>query len=274
MRARGRGARRGALLDALLPAPVPIAAAAGSDAARERTRETREKLRKLLRQGELDEREVELELADAGVGAAALDLHAAGHRGDGHPVQGPARRHAAPEDAQAARSRSPAAREAFDARRRPTRLVDMDRVRELAIQRVEQTGIVFIDEIDKVAVAGGGRARARTSRARACSATCCRSSRARRCRPSTAPVRTDHILFIAAGAFHVAKPSDLIPELQGRFPIRVELASLGAEDFVRILTEPTQLAGAPVHRAARDRGRRARVQRRRRARRSPRSRRP
>ena len=74
---------------------------------------------------------------------------------------------------------------------------------------------------------------------RACSATCCRSSRARRCRRSTGPSQTDHILFIAAGAFHVAKPADLIPELQGRFPIRVELASLTRDDLHRILTEPT-----------------------------------
>ena len=81
-------------------------------------------------------------------------------------------------------------------------------------------------------------AAAPTSRARACSATCCRSSRAPPCRPSTAWCKTDHILFIAAGAFHVSKPSDLIPELQGRFPIRVELDALTEQDFVRILTEP------------------------------------
>jgi ATP-dependent HslUV protease ATP-binding subunit HslU len=86
--------------------------------------------------------------------------------------------------------------------------------------------------------AAGGRSAAPTCRARACSATCCRWSKAAPSRPSTAPVKTDHVLFIASGAFHIAKPSDLIPELQGRFPIRVELDRSSVEDFVRILTEP------------------------------------
>jgi ATP-dependent HslUV protease ATP-binding subunit HslU len=119
------------------------------------------------------------------------------------------------------------------------KLVDMDRVRELAIQRVEQSGIVFIDEIDKVA-SGADRTKH--------GADVSREGVQRDLLPivegSTVqtkhgPVRTDHVLFIAAGAFHIAKPSDLIPELQGRFPIRVELASLGEDDFVRILTEPS-----------------------------------
>ncbi len=79
---------------------------------------------------------------------------------------------------------------------------------------------------------------ARTSPAKACSATCCRWSKAAPCRTKHGMVKTDHILFIASGAFHLAKPSDLIPELQGRLPIRVELDALGVEDFVRILTEP------------------------------------
>ena len=80
--------------------------------------------------------------------------------------------------------------------------------------------------------------RRRRRRAKACSATCCRWSKAPPSAPSTARCKTDHILFIASGAFHLAKPSDLIPELQGRFPIRVELSALGKDDFVRILTEP------------------------------------
>ena len=135
--------------------------------------------------------------------------------------------------------------------KRPRRLVDMDAVRELARRaRRADTGIVFIDEIDKVAV---GRAAAQ-------GADVSREGVQRDLLPivegSTVqtkhgPVRTDHILFIAAGAFHVAKPSDLIPELQGRFPIRVELSSLSQEDFVRILTEPRELPRAAVHGAAR-----------------------
>lgn len=116
------------------------------------------------------------------------------------------------------------------------KLIDMEKVTKEAIERVEQTGIVFIDEIDKIA-----------SRGSSYGPDVSREGVQRDLLPivegSTVttkygPVRTDHILFIAAGAFHVAKPSDLIPELQGRFPIRVELDSLGKEEFVRILIEP------------------------------------
>ena len=130
-----------------------------------------------------------------------------------------------------------AAREALVAEE-AMRLVDMDHVRELAIQRVEQTGIVFIDELDKVAssaqAARGGPDVSREGVQRDLLPIVEGST----VQTKHGPVRTDHILFIAAGAFHVAKPSDLIPELQGRFPIRVELSSLSEADFVRILTEP------------------------------------
>jgi ATP-dependent HslUV protease ATP-binding subunit HslU len=116
------------------------------------------------------------------------------------------------------------------------RLIDMDEVSRQAIRSVEQNGIVFLDEIDKIA-----------GRNHSVGPDVSREGVQRDLLPivegSTVntkygPVRTDHILFIAAGAFHVSKPSDLIPELQGRFPIRVELKSLSKEDFVRILTEP------------------------------------
>jgi ATP-dependent HslUV protease ATP-binding subunit HslU len=116
------------------------------------------------------------------------------------------------------------------------KLVDMEKVQTLAKERTEQSGIIFIDEIDKIASREGGHG-----------PEVSREGVQRDILPivegSTVntkygPVRTDHILFIAAGAFHVAKPSDLIPELQGRFPIRVELGSLEEADFVRILTEP------------------------------------
>jgi ATP-dependent HslUV protease ATP-binding subunit HslU len=117
------------------------------------------------------------------------------------------------------------------------KLVDMDRVRELAVSRVEQSGIVFIDEIDKVAVGVGSRSGPDISR-EGVQRDLLPIVEGSTVQTKQGPVRTDHILFIAAGAFHVAKPSDLIPELQGRFPIRVELSSLGREDLVRILTEP------------------------------------
>jgi ATP-dependent HslUV protease ATP-binding subunit HslU len=114
-------------------------------------------------------------------------------------------------------------------------------VRELAVERVEQGGIVFLDEIDKVAGGGGagsGRQGPDVSR-EGVQRDLLPIVEGSTVQTKHGPVRTDHILFIAAGAFHVAKPSDLIPELQGRFPIRVELQSLGRAEFVRILTEPT-----------------------------------
>jgi ATP-dependent HslUV protease ATP-binding subunit HslU len=116
-------------------------------------------------------------------------------------------------------------------------LVDADKVKELAIRRVEQTGIVFIDEIDKVAVGSGGRQGPDISR-EGVQRDLLPIVEGSTVQTKHGPVSTDHILFVAAGAFHLSKPSDLIPELQGRFPIRVELASLGRDDLVRILTEP------------------------------------
>jgi ATP-dependent HslUV protease ATP-binding subunit HslU len=116
------------------------------------------------------------------------------------------------------------------------KLIDMDSVARAAVQRTEQAGIIFLDEIDKIAGREGGQG-----------PDVSREGVQRDILPIVegttvntkyGMVRTDHILFIAAGAFHVSKPSDLIPELQGRFPIRVELESLGRDDFVRILTEP------------------------------------
>jgi ATP-dependent HslUV protease ATP-binding subunit HslU len=128
--------------------------------------------------------------------------------------------------------------EALDALRQEEeqKLVDMDSVARAAVERVQEAGIIFVDEIDKVAGREGGHG-----------PDVSREGVQRDILPIVegttvntkyGMVKTDHILFIAAGAFHVSKPSDLIPELQGRFPIRVELEPLGREDFVRILTEP------------------------------------
>jgi ATP-dependent HslUV protease ATP-binding subunit HslU len=116
-----------------------------------------------------------------------------------------------------------------------SKLIDMDKVVKEALRRVEQSGIVFLDEIDKIAgrethgpdVSREGVQRDLLPIVEGSTVT-----------TKYGPVKTDHVLFIAAGAFHVSKPSDLIPELQGRFPIRVELDSLGKDEFVRILTEP------------------------------------
>jgi ATP-dependent HslUV protease ATP-binding subunit HslU len=117
------------------------------------------------------------------------------------------------------------------------KLIDAEEVRELAVERVEQTGIVFIDEIDKVATGAGSRGGPDVSR-EGVQRDLLPIVEGSTVQTKQGPVRTDHILFIAAGAFHIAKPSDLIPELQGRFPIRVELASLTRDDLMRILTEP------------------------------------
>ena len=117
------------------------------------------------------------------------------------------------------------------------RLVDMDRVRETAVRRVEQSGIVFIDEIDKVATGSGAGHGPDISR-EGVQRDLLPIVEGSTVQTKHGAVRTDHVLFVAAGAFHAAKPSDLIPELQGRFPIRVELSNLSQEDLARILSEP------------------------------------
>jgi ATP-dependent HslUV protease ATP-binding subunit HslU len=234
-RARERAEDR--VLDALLPRPAapPMPGMPGAPPAA--GSETREKLRRMLQAGELDAREVEVQVQDAGAAPSLSIFTPQGVEEMGMQMKDllgglfPGR-------TRPRRMKVPAALAACTAEE-AQKLVDMDRVRELAIQRVEQSGIVFIDEIDKVA-SGADRTKH--------GADVSREGVQRDLLPivegSTVqtkhgPVRTDHVLFIAAGAFHIAKPSDLIPELQGRFPIRVELASLGEDDFVRILTEPS-----------------------------------
>lgn len=241
------------LLDALLPAPSPpqapqTAVAPGSviqlgpPAAGETPEtpeegdSTREKLRAMLRRGQLDERDVEIDVEDSGA-ASSLSLFT---------PQGVEEMGVQFKDLlggmlpRKTRQRRMSVRDAREllAAEEATRLVDMDQVRERAVRRVEQSGIVFIDEIDKVAVGvGTGRSGPDVSR-EGVQRDLLPIVEGSAVQTKHGSVRTDHILFIAAGAFHAAKPSDLIPELQGRFPIRVELSSLGEEDFVRILTEP------------------------------------
>ncbi len=223
------------ILDLLLPASgkpqgLPPEARAEHE---EKLRSTREKLREKLRRGELEERRVEVEVAPrafptieiftpAGVEEMDINLQEMfggmlpGRRKRRKVTVGEARDILAQEEAQ--------------------KLIDMDKVVAEAVERVENSGIIFVDEIDKIA---GPKSTVGPDVSR--------EGVQRDLLPivegSSVPtkyglVRTDHILFIAAGAFHSSKPSDLIPELQGRFPIRVELDSLTAEDFVRILVEP------------------------------------
>jgi ATP-dependent HslUV protease ATP-binding subunit HslU len=199
--------------------------------------DAREGMRRRLRDGALDEQELEVEAASPAPGPTpTLSVFTPqGVEGMGNQIQqlfgnlfggAPKKR----------RLRVPAALEAFSAEE-AGKLIDMERVRELAVERVEQSGIVFIDEIDKVAVGAERRGGPDISR-EGVQRDLLPIVEGSTVQTRHGPVRTDHVLFIAAGAFHAAKPSDLIPELQGRFPIRVELSSLTREDFVRILTEP------------------------------------
>ena len=223
------------LLDALLPVPIAGPGAAPAVPSPE-ANETREKLRKLLRLGELDERLVDVELTEEGVGPSLSIMTPQGIEEMGVQFKD-LLGGLMPKRTRQRKMKVHEAREVLSDEE-AGQLVDHDRVRELAVDRVEQSGIVFIDEIDKVAVGGGGKQGPDVSR-EGVQRDLLPIVEGSTVQTKHGPVRTDHILFVAAGAFHVAKPSDLIPELQGRFPIRVELASLDRDDLIRILTEPT-----------------------------------
>jgi ATP-dependent HslUV protease ATP-binding subunit HslU len=223
------------LLDALLPTPLSVAPDALTAAAPEQN-ETREKLRRLLRLGELEEREIELELNDDSGGPSMSIMTPGGVEEMGVQFKDMLSGFM-PKQTRRRRVKIADARDAL-IHEEGLALVDSEKVRELAVRRVEQSGIVFIDEIDKVAVGSGGRHGPDVSR-EGVQRDLLPIVEGSTVQTKHGPVSTDHVLFIAAGAFHVAKPSDLIPELQGRFPIRVELSSLGRDDLVRILTEPT-----------------------------------
>src|ERR1700693_2970839 len=231
------------LLDILLP-PSPPPRTDGnstsggvvidsSTSLAESSSRTREKLRQQLREGKLDERQVEIDVRERNFpsfeimtnqGVEEMDINIK----DMLPNIFGAR----------TKKRKMKVNEAFEylIQEEEQRLIDMDQVTRVAIDRVENSGIIFLDEIDKIAGRESGHG-----------PDVSREGVQRDILPIVegttvntryGMVRTDHILFVAAGAFHVSKPSDLIPELQGRFPIRVELQSLTMEDFVRILTEP------------------------------------
>jgi ATP-dependent HslUV protease ATP-binding subunit HslU len=201
----------------------------------ERRQRSREKLRQMLTEGRLDDREVEVEVAQQGYpmmeliqppqGMEGMDINFTEMLQDMLPKRKKRRTVKVPE----------ARRVLVDEELK--KLVDMDDVVNESLDRVENHGIIFIDEIDKIAGErgqGGGPDVSREGVQRDLLPIVEGSTVQTR----YGYVRSDHILFIAAGAFHVSKPSDLIPELQGRFPIRVELQSLTEQDFVRIMTEP------------------------------------
>jgi ATP-dependent HslUV protease ATP-binding subunit HslU len=233
LRPQARQAAEERLLDLLLPTPARATSDSAAPPVPEANQTTRERLREQLREGRLDHRTIEIETRDSSapsfeivtgsnveeVGINVKDMLPGLFQGR-------------------TRKRKVTVPEAFEhlLGEELQRLADMDTVSKTAVSRVEQAGIIFIDEIDKIAGREGGMG-----------PDVSREGVQRDILPIVegttvhtkyGMVKTDHILFIAAGAFHVSKPSDLIPELQGRFPIRVELEPLGRDDFVRILTEP------------------------------------
>jgi ATP-dependent HslUV protease ATP-binding subunit HslU len=224
------------ILDALLPrrsAGIGFDPSAAANEPSAQDSETRAKFRRMLRKGELDEREIELELA-ANVGGMDI-MTPPGMEEMGQQLKqmfsslGQGKSHKRTLTIKAARPQL--------VEEEAAKLVNEDDVRAAAIEACEQHGIVFIDEIDKVAkrgdnVGGGDVSREGVQR------DLLPLVEGSNVSTKYGTVKTDHILFIASGAFHLAKPSDLIPELQGRFPIRVELGALSKGDFVRILTEP------------------------------------
>ena len=221
------------LLDLLLPPTHPVAPDEDAPAVRDQQQQTRERIREQLRAGRLDGRVVEIDVRErsmpsfeivAGTSVEEIDINLK----DMLPgfFQGKSKRR---------KVKVPEALE-YLRQEEEQKLIDMESVSKAAVQRVQESGIIFLDEIDKIAGREGSHG-----------PDVSREGVQRDILPIVegttvntkhGMVRTDHILFIAAGAFHVSKPSDLIPELQGRFPIRVELEALGRDEFVRILTEP------------------------------------
>ena len=224
------------VLDLLLPPPPPPAAGTPESelaAQREQSKRTREKLRAQLREGKLDQRMVDLEVRERAMpsfeiisnqGIEEMDVNLKDMLSGFFGQQN--------------KKRKMSVADAFEylIQEEENKLLDMEQVTRIAVERAEQMGIIFVDEIDKVAGRESGHG-----------PDVSREGVQRDILPIIegttvntryGMIRTDHILFIAAGAFHVTKPSDLIPELQGRLPIRVEMQSLKEEDFVRILTEP------------------------------------
>ncbi|OPY14082.1 MAG: ATP-dependent protease ATPase subunit HslU [Syntrophus sp. PtaB.Bin001] len=195
---------------------------------------TREKLRRLLHEGKLDSRHVDLELTESRSGPMIEIFSASGVEDLGFNLK-EMFGNMLPQKKKISRVTVPEALEILT-EEEAQRLVDMDKVNRTAIERVEQSGIIFLDEIDKVVgsdtPSGPDVSREGVQR------DLLPIVEGSNVNTRYGMVKTDHILFIAAGAFSSSKPSDLIPELQGRFPIRVELDSLGKEEFIRILTEP------------------------------------
>jgi ATP-dependent HslUV protease ATP-binding subunit HslU len=231
-RPRAEDAAEERVLDALLPpAPHSVGFTGSPDATKDNS-DTRQKFRKMLREGKLDEKEIEIEIRVIPMGVEIMAPP--GMEEMTSQLQGMFQNLGSGRKKTRKLKVKEALRHLTD--EEAAKLVDEEELKMQALEAVEQHGIVFLDEIDKIARSSGTQG-----------ADVSREGVQRDLLPIVegctvntkyGMVRTDHILFIASGAFHVSKPSDLIPEMQGRFPIRVELKSLTTDDFVRILTEP------------------------------------
>jgi len=231
VRHRAEDAAEERILDALLPRARRFADD-DTPAPRDDGADTRQKFRKMLREGKLDDREIEIEVNATPVGVEIMTPPGM------EELSGQLQSLFQNMSGGRTKSRNLRVRDALKllTDEEAGKMINDDEIKLRALDRVEQQGIVFLDEIDKVAKRGEGSgpdvSREGVQRDLLPLVEGCTVS------TKYGMVRTDHILFIASGAFHTAKPSDLVPELQGRLPIRVELDALGADDFVRILTEP------------------------------------
>ncbi|MBT8359940.1 MAG: ATP-dependent protease ATPase subunit HslU [Deltaproteobacteria bacterium] len=197
---------------------------------------TREKIRQMLRDGKFDNRELELSL-DESTSMPMVEIMTTSGMEEMQSNLQDAFSKLFPRKKKKRRLKVPEALEALK-QQEMERMVDMDKVMKEALRRTEQSGIVFLDEIDKIASRQSGSSHGPDVSREGVQRDLLPIVEGATVSTKHGLVKTDHILFIASGAFHVSKPSDLIPELQGRFPLRVELHSLGKEEFVRILTEP------------------------------------
>ncbi len=223
------------ILDILLPPLQSDGEGENTTSSDEKFKRTREKLRQMLLRGELEERQIEITVKQGGLpmmqifgpaGIEEMELNVSEMLGNAFPQKKKIQRTTIAE-----------ARKIF-IQEEAQKLIDMDNVVREAIQRVEESGIVFIDEIDKIASDIETRSQGPDVSREGVQRDILPIVEGSNVQTKYGVVRTDHILFIAAGAFHSCKPSDLIPELQGRFPIRVEMNSLGKDDFVKILKNP------------------------------------
>ena len=231
VRDRAADAAEERILDALLPKPK-LMGFSTDEPVQPRDADTRQKFRKMLREGALDEREIEIELR--GMGSGLEIMAPPGMEEMQQQLQTMFQNLGAGKTRAKKMKVRDAARMLID--EEAAKMLNEDELRASAVRNAEQNGIVFLDEVDKICrrqdthgadVSREGVQRDLLPLVEGCTVN-----------TKYGPIKTDHVLFIASGAFHVSKPSDLIPELQGRFPIRVELEPLKVEDFVRILTEP------------------------------------